>query len=40
MSARARKCLRLLAKEGALKLDLSDDIVASMLIVHRGFVRA
>lgn len=32
--------LNLIAKDGAPKLDLADDIVASMLLVHAGSVRA
>jgi len=32
--------LGLIAKDGAVKLDLSDDIVSSMLLVHAGAVRA
>jgi NAD(P) transhydrogenase subunit alpha len=32
--------LGLLIKDGAVQLDLSDDIVAKMLVVHRGSVRS
>jgi NAD(P) transhydrogenase subunit alpha len=32
--------LALLIKDGAVQLDLSDDIVAAMLVVHRGAVRS